>query len=108
MHELILFPSFAVSSELETCSLGSKRVKEMKAKKIADLKKCLAAGDKLATQTKYFIILPTNAAHGNYHPTSVQEVKHALRHYVLHLFPDPTDRPSESNRAYYPTSTCGQ
>ena len=96
------------------------------------MKKCLAAGDKLATQTKYFILLPTNAAHGNYHPTSgtsgfsqrvhskiiekinalvgegtteVQEVKRALRHYVLHLFPDPTDRPSESNRAYYPTST---
>ena len=87
----------------------------------------------MATQTKYFILLPTKEAHGNYHPTTgpsgfaqrvhpriiekinalvgegtteVQEVKRALRHYVFHtLFPDPSNRPSENNRAYYPTNT---
>ena len=67
----------------------------------------------MVTETKYFVLLPTKEAHESYHPTSgpagfaqrvhpkiiekinllvreVEEVKRALRHYVLHvLFPDP-------------------
>ena len=38
--------------------------------------------------------------------TEVEEIKHALRHYVLHvLFPDPSNYPDDTNRAYYPTNT---
>ena len=130
VHELTLFPSFAVS---EACTLGSRKLKETKARKINELKESLAAGKKVDTETKYFVLLPTKEAHGSYHPTSgpagfaqrvhpkiiekinvlvgegiteVEEVKRALRHYVLHiLFPDPNNRPDETNRAYYPTKT---
>ena len=42
----------------------------MKAKKISGLNKYLAAGNNGATQTKYFVLLPTKEAHGNYHPTT--------------------------------------
>ena len=133
VHELTLFPSFAVSGKSEAGSLGARKLKDMKAKKIEELKESLATGKTIATQTKYFVLLPTREAHKSYHPTSgpagfaqrvhpkiidqvntlvgegiteVREVKHALRHYVLHiLFPDPNNRPSETNRAYYPTNT---
>ena len=70
VHELTLFPSFAVSSESEVCSLGSRKLKELKAKKITELKESLATGKKLETETKYFVLLPTKEAHANYHPTS--------------------------------------
>lgn len=104
------------------------------ATRINELKESLAAGKKVDTETKYyFVLLPTKEAHRSYHPTSgpagfaqrvhpkiiekinllvgegiteVEEVKCALRHYVLHvLFPDPNNRPNETNRAYYPTKT---
>ncbi len=108
-------------------------MKETKATKMAALKKVLVSGEEVETTTKYFVLLPTVQAHGKYHPTSglagfaqkvhpkitekintlvgegiteLQEVKRALRHYVIHcLFPDPKDRPCETNRAYYPTNT---
>ena len=130
VHELTLFPSFAVS---EACALGSRKLKEIKAIKINELKESLAAGKKVDRNKIYFVLLPTKEAHGSYHPTSgpagfaqrvhpkiiekinvlvgegiteVEEVKRALRHYVLHiLFPDPNNRPDETNRAYYPTKT---
>lgn len=133
VHELTLFPSFAITSESEACSLGSRKLKEIKARKITELKESLATGMKVETETKYFVLLPTKEAHESYHPTTgpagfaqrvhpkiiekinllvgegtaeVQEVKRALRHYVLHvLFPDPSNRPDETNRAYYPTNT---
>ena len=88
-------------------------------------------GKKVYTKTRYFVLLPTVEAHVNSHPTSgaagfaqrvhpkisekvntlgegitdVQEVKRTLRHYIIHvLFPDPSNRPNETNRAYYPTN----
>ena len=130
VHELTLFPSFAVESGI--CSLGSRKLKEMKTKKIKELKESLAMGKKVYTETRYFVLLPTVEAHVNSHPTSgaagfaqrvhpkisekvntlvgegitdVQEVKRALRHYIIHvLFPDSSNRPNETNRAYYPTN----
>ncbi len=130
VHELILFPSFAVSNEPSNHSLGSRKMKETKATKIAALKQVLLTGKEVETQKKYYVLVPTVQAHGNYHPTSglagfaqrvhpkitekintlvgegIQEVKRALRHYVIHcLFPDPQNRPGETNRAYYPTNT---
>ena len=133
VYELTLFPSFAITTESEDCKLGSRKLKEIKARKITELKESLAIGKKVETETKYFVLLPTKGAHGSYHPTSgaagfaqrvhpkiiekinllvgegtteVQEIKRALRHYVLHvLFPDPSNRPDDTNRAYYPTNT---
>ena len=133
IHELTLFPSFSAPSEPGMCSLGSRKLKQIKAKKVTELKESLAMGKKLETVTKYFILLPTVEAHQKYHPTSgpagialkvhpkiidkintlvgegitdVHEVKRALRHHVMHvLFPDTSNRPSDTNRAYYPTNT---
>ena len=104
----------------------------MKTKKITELKESLELGKEVETETRYFVLLPTVKAHESYHPTSgaagfaqrvhpkitekintlvgeeitkVQEVKRALRHYVMHvLFPDPSNRPNETNRTYYPTN----
>lgn len=86
------------------------------------------------TTKKYFVLLPTKQAHENFHPTlgvagfaqrvhpkiierinelvgggitDVQEVKRALRHYIIHaLFPDPSYCPYETNRAYLVYPTC--
>lgn len=109
-------------------------MKETKAKQITELKQLLThTGEDVETETKYYVLLPTEQAHENYHPTSglagfaqrvqpkfiekistlvgegvteIQEVKRALRHYVVHsLFPDPSNCPNETNRAYYPTYT---
>ena len=59
VHELPLFPSFAVTSESEDCKLGSRKLKEIKARKITDLKETLATGKKVETETKYFVLLST-------------------------------------------------
>ena len=116
-----------------TASLGTRQLKEMRAKRLGELKEALARGNKLELQTKYFVLLPEQRAHENFHPigagalftgkvhpkvihkihelvadgiTGVQEVKKALRHYVLHLLiPEFQIKPDEANRTYFPTTT---
>ena len=98
------------------CSLGSRKLKQIKAKEITELKESLAMGRKLETVTKYLILLPAFEGHQNYDPTfgaagialkvhpkisdkiktlvgegitDIHEIKRALRHHVMHvLFPD--------------------
>ena len=71
VHELTLFPSFAVpAAESGICSLGSRKLKEMKTRKITELKESLELGKKVETETRYFVLLSTVKAHESYHPTS--------------------------------------
>ena len=65
VHELTLFPSFAVSSESEACSLGSRKLKEVKAKKNYRIKGVTHNWEE-NNNTKYFVLLPTKEAHGSY------------------------------------------
>ncbi len=88
-------------------------MKETKATKMSALKLILLTGKEVETTTKYYVLLPTVQAHGNYHPTSglagfaqrvhpkitekintlvgegiteLQEVKRALKHcYTLSI-----------------------
>ena len=105
----------------------------MRTKRLAELKDALTKGGKVELQTKYFVLLPEQKAHENFHPigdaalftervhpkiiqkihdlvvdgiTAVQEVKKALRHYVLHvLIPEVEITPDVANRTYFPTTT---
>jgi len=107
-------------------------VKEMRTKRLAELKYALTKGNKVELLTKYFVLLPKQKAHENFHPigdaalftervhpkfmqkihdfvadgiTAVQEIKKALRHYVLHvLIPETEIIPDEANRTYFPTT----
>ena len=51
-------------------SFGSRKLKEMRAKRLGELTEVLAKGSKLELQTKYFVILPEQKAHENFHPIS--------------------------------------
>ena len=51
-----------------TASLGTRQLKEMRAKRLGELKEALARGNKLELQTKYFVLLPEQKAHENFHP----------------------------------------
>ena len=51
-----------------TASLGTGQLKEMRAKRLGELKKALARENKLELQTKYFVLLPEQKAHENFHP----------------------------------------
>ena len=96
-------------------------------------KEVLEKGSKLELKPKYFVLLAEQKAHENFHPIGeaalstrkvhpkvihkiydlvadgiccVQEVKKALRHYVLHvLIPEIKIKPDEANRAYFPATT---
>jgi len=120
-----------VSNNVEA-SLGSRKVKEMCTKRLAELKYALTNGNKVELLTKYFVLLPEQKAHENFHPigdaalftervhpkvmqkihdlvadgiTAVQEIKKALRHYVLHvLIPETEIITDEANRTYFPTT----
>jgi len=56
-----------VSNNVEA-SLGSRKVKEMHTKRLAELKDALTKGNKVELQTKYFVLLPEQKAHENFHP----------------------------------------
>ena len=62
-----LFLSFSILAEPGMCSLGSRTLKQIKAKKVTELKESLAMGKKSETVTKYFIVLFTVEAQLNYY-----------------------------------------
>jgi len=127
---LRLYPGFRVPDE-SAATLGTRGLKEMKRNQCYELQKALRSGTKVDTQTKYFVLLPGIKAHEAFHPTSgaacfaqkihpklvekvhelvaegitdVREIKRALKQYVNRiLYPDSTNRPDETNRAYFPT-----
>ena len=121
MKTLTLFPEYAIENP---SSLGPKKLKESKQKKLDELH----AATEVKTEKRYYVVLPTREAHHSVHPTegaigyaqrmhpklvekiqdlvaegitNVQEVKRALKYYVNHtLCPD--SKPDISDRAYYP------
>ena len=51
-----------------TASLGTRQLKEMRAKRLGELKEASARGNKLELETKYFVLLPEQKAHENFYP----------------------------------------
>ena len=131
IHKLHLYPTFTASNDV-VAGLGSRKLKELRAKKLGELREALTKNSKIDFQTKYFILLPEQKAHENFHPfndgalftekvhpkviqkihdlvadgiTAVQEVKKAVRHYVIHILAPETEIiPDEANRSYFPTT----
>ena len=127
IHTIELFPDFRIPAQ----DVGVRKLKEKKSATVKELKSLLLKHHKLKMVKKYFILLPTQEAHHQYHKTSGEagfsqkmhpklaskivelvsegatstpEVKRALNRYVHHvLCPDQTIL--ASNRAYFPTST---
>ena len=89
----------------------------------------LTRGNKLELQTKYFVLLPEQKAHENFHPivvgalftgkvhpkvihkmhelvadgkAGVQEVKKTLRHYVLHLLIPESNQMKQTELIFQP------
>lgn len=126
IHKLHLYLTFNVANVEAT--LGSRKLKEVRAKRLAELKEDMTKGIKVEFQTKYFVLLHEQRAHENFHPignaalftgkvhpriiqkihdlvadgiTSVQEVKKALRHVLHVLGSEIKIKPDEASRTYY-------
>lgn len=131
VHTIQLFPEFSISVD-DLSRLGVRKLKEIKSKKLANLRVIMDAGDKkVEMRTKYYVLLPNKEAHHSYHKTcgeagfsqkihpklvgkinelvsegttDAQEVKRALKRYVCHVL-CPDQLIELSNRMYFPTTT---
>ena len=129
VHSLVLFTDYCITDE-EKSRLSARGLKELKQTKIQNLRPALTKGENLNQVTKYHLLLPTEQAHHNFHPThgpasyaqrihpkliekiyelvtegvtDIQDVKLALKHHVLHVL-CPETKPELTNRAYFPTT----
>ena len=130
VYSITLYPDFHVSKK-KTSDLSCRRLKQKKKEKLCKLRDVTSKGKPLSSIMKYYIILPGEEAHHEYHEThgaasyaqrihpklieqiyelvgegttEVQEVKRALKHYVQHSLCADV-KPDLTDRAYYPTST---
>ena len=130
VHTIQLFPEFGIPDK-DATRMGVRKLKEMKSKKLSELKAVIAGNKTLDKLAKYFVLLPKQEAHHSYHRTSgevgfsqrihpklvdkinelvsegatdTQEVKRALKRYVLHVL-CPDQKIAFSNRTYFPTTT---
>ena len=129
VRTISLYPDFEISAR-EVSELGPRKLKELKKERLAQIQKAIEQNQELRVKNKYYILLPTEEAHHSFHETKgaagyaqkihpkliekiyslvsegicdTQEVKRALRHYALHVL-CPEQKPSETDRAYYPTA----
>ena len=125
-----LYPEFSVSAT-DKVSISAWKLRILKQEKLQELYKAISSGKELTRVKKFFVSLPTEAAHTGHivgakggfaqrmHPRLTQkememvltgiteptEVKRALRHYVTsQLCSELNINPAKSDRAFYPTT----
>ena len=68
VHSLVLFTDYCITDE-EKSRLSARGLKELKQTKIQNLRQALTKGENLNQVIKYHLLLPTEQAHHNFHPT---------------------------------------
>lgn len=122
-----LYPQYAISNE-EGSGLTKWKLRCLKKEKIDDLKNKLISKTKVLTKLRYFVSIPSNAAHSDHpigksaihsqkiHPlvaqkimemvlsgmTDCAEIRRPLRYYVNNFLFKEIGRPNPYDRAFYP------
>lgn len=128
-HQYIIYPDYAISNAEREMFTTKRNERDMKEKKLNELRDCLKSGG-VKSVIKYYISLPTEEAHHKAHLTrgahvmaqrinpdiskkiyelvqqdgitDIQEVRKVLNHYVrTSLCSHP---PDSDDRAYFPSS----
>jgi len=126
---ITMFPDFQLSAIESTA--GVKKLKEVKQQKLQELRSNITESlSSVRLKCCYYVVLPTEQAHHNYHRTdgavlfaqrvhpklvakiyelvatgiaNTEEVKSHLKQYVLHDL-CPQQKPNITDRAYFPTT----
>ena len=125
VREYVLYPDYKVAKYYNSKS----QERFAKEEQLNKLRADLTIGDKVQSESRYYVSLPIEDAHHNTHPThgahimaqrvnpyvvqkisalvaegmiDTQEIKRALKHYVNTVL-CANNRPDPDDRAYYPT-----
>ena len=80
VYSITLYPDFCVSKE-KTSDLSCRGLKQKKKEKLCELRDVTSKGKPLSSIMKYYVILPGEEAHHEYHET------HGAASYAQHIHP---------------------